>query len=204
MVKNFYIFRHGQSTYNVEGRIQGHTNNSVLTDFGLEQAYATADNLKNKNVEIVISSPLRRAKQTGNIVSKTIKVPLQYDERFTEVNVGEAEGLLYTQAMQKFGNLYQKWRNSNPQNDDIHFENGETKRQVRQRIFSALEQYAQSKYNNIAISGHGITLQETLNALHIDREDIDNGEIIHLQYDNNNWHFIGCIKSLAQPTPIQA
>ena len=84
MVKNFYIFRHGQSSYNVEGKIQGHTNNSVLTDRGIDQAYATADNLKNKDVEIVISSPLRRAKQTGNIVSKVIKVPLQYDERFTE------------------------------------------------------------------------------------------------------------------------
>ena len=28
MVKNFYIFRHGQSSYNLEGRIQGHTNSS--------------------------------------------------------------------------------------------------------------------------------------------------------------------------------
>lgn len=101
MVKNFYIFRHGQSSYNVEGKIQGHTNNSVLTDRGIDQAYATADNLKNKDVEIVISSPLRRAKQTGNIVSKVIKVPLQYDERFTEVNVGVAEGMHYTQGARK-------------------------------------------------------------------------------------------------------
>ena len=180
MVKNFYIFRHGQSSYNVEGKIQGHTNNSVLTDRGIDQAYATADNLKNKDVEIVISSPLRRAKQTGNIVSKVIKVPLQYDERFTEVNVGVAEGMHYTQALEKFGELYRKWRSS--------------KTQVRQRVFSALEQYAQSKYNNIAISGHGITLTETLHALNIDKEDVDNGEIIHLQYDNDNWRYVGCIK----------
>ena len=71
---------------------------------------------------------------------------------------------------------------------------GESKRQVRQRVFSALEQYAQSKYNNIAISGHGITLTETLHALNIDKEDVDNGEIIHLQYDNDNWRYVGCIK----------
>ena len=36
MVKNFYIFRHGQSSYNLEGRIQGHTNNSVLTNQGID------------------------------------------------------------------------------------------------------------------------------------------------------------------------
>ena len=194
MVKNFYIFRHGQSSYNVEGKIQGHTNNSVLTDRGIDQAYATADNLKNKDVEIVISSPLRRAKQTGNIVSKVIKVPLQYDERFTEVNVGVAEGMHYTQALEKFGELYRKWRSSKTQDEDICFENGESKRQVRQRVFSALEQYAQSKYNNIAISGHGITRTETLHALNIDKEDVDNGEIIHLQYDKDNWRYVGCIK----------
>ncbi len=194
MVKNFYIFRHGQSSCNLEGKIQGHTNNSVLTDRGIDQAYATADNLKNKNVEVIISSPLRRAKQTGNIVSKVIKAPLQFDERFTEVNVGIAEGLYYTQAMEKFGDLYKKWRSAKLADEDIHFEEGESKRQVRQRVFSALQQYAQSKYNNIAISGHGITLTETLHALNIDKEEVDNGEIIHLQYDNDNWHYIGSIK----------
>lgn len=194
MVKNFYIFRHGQSSYNVEGKIQGHTNNSVLTDRGIDQAYATADRLKNKDVEIVISSPLRRAKQTGNIVSKVIQAPLQFDERFTEVNVGVAEGLHYTQAMEQFGDLYKKWRSSKTFDEDIHFEEGETKRQVRQRVFSALEQYAQSKYKNIAISGHGITLAETLHALDIDKDEVDNGEIIHLQYDNDNWRYVGSIK----------
>ena len=194
MVKNFYIFRHGQSSYNVEGKIQGHTNNSVLTDRGIDQAYDAADRLKNKDVEIVVSSPLRRAKQTGNIVAKVIKAPLQYDERFAEVNVGIAEGLHYTQAMEKFGDTYRQWRSADPRYEDIHFEDGESKKQVRQRVFSALEQYARSKYNNIAVSGHGITLAETLHALNVDKEEVDNGEIIHLQYDNDNWKFVGILK----------
>ena len=103
MVKNFYIFRHGQSSYNLEGRIQGHTNNSVLTNQGIDEAHNAASLLQDKKIEIVVSSPLRRAKQTGSIVSKMIKVPLQYDDRFTEVNVGIAEGLHYTKAQQKFG-----------------------------------------------------------------------------------------------------
>ncbi len=194
MVKNFYIFRHGQSSYNVEGKIQGHTNNSVLTDRGIDQAYDAANRLKNKAVEIVVSSPLRRAKQTGSIVAKVIKAPLQYDERFTEVNVGIAEGMHYTQAMEKFGELYRQWRSADPQYENIRFEKGESKKQVRQRVFSALTQYAQSKYNNIAVSGHGITLAETLHALNIEKEEIDNGEIIHLQYDNDNWKFVGILK----------
>lgn len=194
MVKNFYIFRHGQSSYNLEGKIQGHANNSVLTDKGIDQAYATADYLKNKDIEVIISSPLRRAKQTGNIVSRVVQAPIQFDERLTEVNFGVAEGLHYTQAQEKFGETYQKWHSKDSSDQDIRFENGESKRQVRQRIFSALEQYAQSKYNNIAISGHGITLTETLHALDIDKDEVENGEIIHLQYDKDNWHYIGCCK----------
>lgn len=194
MVKNFYIFRHGQSSYNLEGRIQGHTNNSVLTNQGIDEAHNAASLLQDKKIEIVVSSPLRRAKQTGSIVSKMIKVPLQYDDRFTEVNVGIAEGLHYTKAQQKFGDLYRQWRSVDPKYIDIHFENGESKRDVQKRIFKALNEYAQNPdYQNIAVSGHGITLSQTLMALNVEQPDIPNGAIIHLQYDNDNnrWKFVG-------------
>ena len=194
MVKNFYIFRHGQSSYNLEGRIQGHTNNSVLTNQGIDEAHNAASLLQDKKIEIVVSSPLRRAKQTGSIVSKMIKVPLQYDDRFTEVNVGIAEGLHYTKAQQKFGDLDRQWRSDDPKYIDIHFENGESKRDVQKRIFKALNEYAQNPdYQNIAVSGHGITLSQTLMALNVEQPDIPNGAIIHLQYDNDNnrWKFVG-------------
>ena len=46
MRKDFYIFRHGQSSYNVEGRTQGQTNDSVLTDLGKEQALTVGERLK--------------------------------------------------------------------------------------------------------------------------------------------------------------
>ena len=194
MVKNFYIFRHGQSSYNLEGRIQGHTNNSVLTNQGIDEAHNAASLLQDKKIEVVVSSPLRRAKQTGSIVSKIIKVPLQYDDRFTEVNVGIAEGLHYTKVQQKFGDLYRQWRSADPKYIDIHFENGESKRDVQKRVFKALNEYAQnSNYQNIAVSGHGITLSQTLMALNIEQPDIPNGAVIHLQYDNDNnrWKFVG-------------
>ncbi len=195
MVKNFYIFRHGQSSYNVEGKIQGHTNNSVLTNQGIDQAHNAASLLKNKNIEVIVSSPLRRAKQTGSIVAKSIQVPLRFDDRFTEVNVGVAEGMHYTKAMEAFGELYTKWRSADPQYADIRFEQGESKRQVQQRIFKALNEYARkSKYTNIAVSGHGITLSQTLMALNIETDDIPNGSIVHLQYDNEQWKYLGFVE----------
>ena len=65
MRKDFYIFRHGQSSYNVEGRTQGQTNDSVLTDLGKEQALTVGERLKDKGVEIIVTSPLKRAMQTA-------------------------------------------------------------------------------------------------------------------------------------------
>ena len=59
MPKDFYIFRHGQSTYNVDGRIQGQTNDSVLTDLGKSQALKLGEKLKGRGIEVIISSPLR-------------------------------------------------------------------------------------------------------------------------------------------------
>lgn len=58
MVKNFYIFRHGQSSYNLEGRIQGHTNNSVLTNQGIDEAHNAASLLQDKKSKL---SFLRRS-----------------------------------------------------------------------------------------------------------------------------------------------
>lgn len=196
MVKNFYIFRHGQSSYNVEGRIQGHTNNSVLTNQGIDEAHNAASLLKDKKIEVVVSSPLRRAKQTGAIVSKLIRVPLQYDDRFTEVNVGVTEGMLFSKAQQKYGELYKQWRSPDPKYIDISFEKGESKRDVQKRVFKALNDYAVNpSYNNIAISGHGITLSQALMALDVQVPEIPNCAIAHLQYDNDNnrWKFVGFV-----------
>lgn len=195
MVKNFYIFRHGQSSYNVEGRIQGHTNNSVLTNQGIDQAYTAGSLLQDKKIEVVVSSPLRRAKQTGSIVSKVVRAPIQYDDRFTEVNIGIVEGLKYSKLKEVYGDVYNQWRSADPKYLDIHFDKGESKREVQKRFFGALNDYAQNNnYKNIAVSGHGLVFSQALSALNIDHPDIPNGAIIHLQYDQDNWKYIGFIQ----------
>lgn len=196
MLKNFYIFRHGESSYNVEDRIQGHSDDSVLTDEGRAQAHNTGEILKNKGIEIIISSPLKRAQETGNIVAQHTLTPIVIDPRFIEVNVGVIEGMLYQQVLEKFGELYQKWRTQGKHYGRTHFPGGETKKAVRERVFEALNHYAQkTPYKNIAISGHGIILIQALLALGINQQSIPNGAIIHLQYKQRHWSFIGFVNT---------
>ena len=54
-----YLVRHGESTYNAEGRIQGQTD-VPLSELGRRQSEAVADALRTQPVDAVYSSPLRR------------------------------------------------------------------------------------------------------------------------------------------------
>ncbi len=190
-MKDFYVFRHGETSYNVSGHIQGHSNDSRLTANGKLQARAAGYKLKSKNIEIIFSSPLDRAVETGRIIADIIKVPLQTDERLIEVNVGIAEGMHYLEAEKQFADLYRRWRSTDPQYADTRFEGGETKNEVRARIFEALNFYAaETPYHHIAVSAHGITLTLILQALQIQRYDIPNCTIVHLAYNKNNWQFV--------------
>ena len=62
MKKHFYIFRHGQTVWNAEGRPQGQHEYPVpLTMEGREQAQKLADKLKGKKIKLIVSSDLLRA-----------------------------------------------------------------------------------------------------------------------------------------------
>ncbi|MFA6534602.1 MAG: histidine phosphatase family protein [Patescibacteria group bacterium] len=84
-----YLIRHGQDEDNARGILNGHRN-KPLTKLGVRQAKAAAEKLKNKKIEVVISSPLRRAEQTADIISKLLgikKVYLEADLREREFGI---------------------------------------------------------------------------------------------------------------------
>lgn len=190
-IKDFYIFRHGQSSYNLAGRTQGRTNDSVLTELGREQAKEVGKKLINRGIQAIISSPLTRAQETAALANLSLNVPIATDERFIEVNVGEIEGLHYTEIIEKYGEKYQQWRSSEPQYENICFAGGETKKQVRERVFSGLQDYAEhSEHNTLAISSHGIMLSQVLIAMGAGIADVKNGAILHIRYNNGSWEIV--------------
>lgn len=189
MLKNFYLFRNGQSSYNLAGRLQGQSNDSVLTDQGILQAFDAANRLKDKKIDVIISSPQRRAKQTGNIVAKRLKTPIQFDSRLIEANLGTADGVSIDRLTKAQRQILEQWHT--PTSDtSTHFHKGESKTDLRKRILSALKDYANSRYQNIAISSHNFPIIEALQTMNTKKDTIANGEIIHLQYDGNDWKYV--------------
>lgn len=192
MKKTFYIFRHGQSTYNLAGRTQGQTNDSVLTDLGKQQALKIGNKLKDKNIEIIICSPLVRAKQTAELANQILHCHICEDAHFIEVNVGEIEGMHYADIADKFGEKYRQWRSSDPKYENLRFAGGESKKDVRQRVFEGLLQYAEnSPYSVMAVSSHGIMLTQLLIALGQNGRDVPNGSILCLTFDDGRWQIEG-------------
>ena len=87
-----YIIRHGETAWNVEGRLQGQSD-TELNENGVRLAKVTAEGLKNIPFDLGISSPLRRAKHTAEIVLAGRNVPLTTDDRLMELSFGSWEGL---------------------------------------------------------------------------------------------------------------
>ena len=86
-----YIARHGETAWNVENKISGRTD-IPLTDRGLKQAQALAEQAKGRGIDVILASPLLRARQTAQAVSDAIGVPVQTDGRLVELDFGIFEG----------------------------------------------------------------------------------------------------------------
>ncbi|MBQ8677824.1 MAG: histidine phosphatase family protein [Alphaproteobacteria bacterium] len=195
MTKDFYVFRHGQSTYNLAGRTQGQTNDSVLTPLGEEQALSIGQKLQDKGVELIATSPLQRAVQTATLANQSLKVPLVTDNDFIEVNVGVVEGMHYTEILNRYREIFEKLHSPHEgEGFDVCYPQGETQRQVRQRIWAGLNRWANdNKYKTIAISSHGIAITQIMGALNTPSQDVKNGAILHLRKDNDQWQIIEMI-----------
>lgn len=91
-VLRIHLVRHGQSTWNVEGRVQGQTDHVPLTTVGVTQALDVAAGLTTVPIQRLYTSDLLRAVQTAELVSRVIGVDAQPDGRLRERSYGVLEG----------------------------------------------------------------------------------------------------------------
>jgi broad specificity phosphatase PhoE len=100
-----YLVRHGETDWNLFKKANGITN-TELNQTGIAQAYLQAKNLRTVRVDACFSSPQKRARQTCEIIYKGLIV---FDDRLTEINLGEFEGREETADLMKL--FWQATRN---------------------------------------------------------------------------------------------
>ncbi|MFC4356309.1 histidine phosphatase family protein [Chryseomicrobium palamuruense] len=100
------LVRHGETDWNAIGMLQGRTD-IPLNETGFRQAEECSELLKTSQWDVIITSPLKRAKQTAEIINKKVIVPVVEMEDFLERDYGDAEGMTYEERNSKFpDNLY--------------------------------------------------------------------------------------------------
>jgi broad specificity phosphatase PhoE len=101
-VYQFVFLRHGESLGNAQSRWQGQSD-YPLTEKGRAQVRALAERWKTENIQfdLIISSPLGRAKETAEIIAEALKVKVEFDPIWLERAIGEMEGLTAEEVRQK-------------------------------------------------------------------------------------------------------
>ena len=150
-----YLTRHGETEWNLEGRMQGRLE-SALTPLGVRQAGAMASLLADL-VERdppaswrLVASPAGRARATAQAISDRLGLPIELDERLIEIGCGEWEGRLRSDVAISHPELFatREWFFAAP--------GGETYDDVFARVSDWLaDQPPEAERRTIAVS-HGV------------------------------------------------
>mmetsp|Transcript_27772 Transcript_27772/g.71470 ORF Transcript_27772/g.71470 Transcript_27772/m.71470 type:complete len:307 (-) Transcript_27772:1278-2198(-) len=108
--KEVVFVRHGLSTWNQEGRIQGDTDESTLTPGGEEQARMVKDALIDIPFDSCFSSPIMRARRTAEIVWEGRDGELVYLDNLREANLSILQGMRNVDAEVEHPELFNTWR----------------------------------------------------------------------------------------------
>jgi len=136
------LVRHGESTWNAEGRYQGRMDPPLSTR-GRAQAQTLAERVAREEsaappenrVTLIVSSPLSRARDTAQACADAIELRLGTDERLTEISHGDWEGKLRGEVAIRWPDMLAQWR-SNPHL--VQFPHGEMLEEAELRLRSFL------------------------------------------------------------------
>lgn len=172
-----YIVRHGVTEWNKIKRMQGQTD-VPLAEEGRELARKCCENMKELQIDLVISSPLSRAVETAKLMTKGRNIPFLTDDRLKEICFGDWEGeeILTSKVLPP---EYRETFYANPLKC-IQPPNGETFEMVCKRtkdLFHELISKDEYKDKHILISSHGAASRCFLNNFYENKTDIWRGGV---------------------------
>ena len=171
-----YVVRHGETRSNVEGRLQGQSNDE-LNENGVRLAAVTGQGMRGIHFDECITSPLVRARDTAKLIlqeSGNGSTPVLYDDRLKEISFGIYEGKrigvdVPLDIMKDF------------LHDPFHYEGvegGETVLQVCSRTQEFLRELAaRDDGKTYLVATHGCALRCMLNMLYDDPSDFWQGRV---------------------------
>ena len=167
------LVRHGETHWNKDGLVQGGDSDIELNDTGLEQARKLAAFLKNEPIIAILSSPLRRAIATAEVIASQHQLPVEIDQGLRELKVGDLEGISVSNLRTTFSRFLLQWWQ---EGEAMKLPNGESLVELQQRAWKAiedlLERHKTSPEHNqdaavVVVSHYFVTLAIILKALNL-------------------------------------
>lgn len=157
-----YLVRHGQTEWNKKLTFRGRVD-IPLNEAGHMEAQALSHALKDKNIEAIYTSPLKRSIETAQPVAKFFHLEIVPVQGLIDINYGDWEGLSFHEVKKRYGDQYKGWEKSP---DLIRFPNGETLDEAKERSFRAFKNIAkENPEKSILIIPHRVINKILLCAL---------------------------------------
>ncbi len=135
LARRIVFWRHGRTSWNIEGRFQGQTDID-LDDVGIAQAERAAAMLAALTPARIIASDLRRARATAEPLARLTGLTVEPDKRLRETFAGDWEGLQRSELEARFGTQLAQWSAGS----DVRPGNtGESRVEVAERVAAAVQ-----------------------------------------------------------------
>ncbi len=154
-----YVVRHGETEWNAQGRIQGHTN-VPLSEQGRQQARLIAQRLREVAFDAAFASDLSRTRETAETILAGRDVPLSATAQLREYHKGVFEGL----TVHEYARQYPEQYRASLVNDlDFAPTGGESIRQTQARIGTFVDEVLERHMEDtVLVVGHGGSLRSLL------------------------------------------
>ncbi|OUZ09651.1 histidine phosphatase family protein [Bacillus pumilus] len=188
------LVRHGETDWNAAKRIQGRTD-IPLNNTGKWQAEQTGLYLKDAHWDVVISSPLTRAKETAHLILKHIDAPLVIMDDFIERDFGDAEGMSFEERQKLFPNK--------------QYPNMEPLETIQDRMVEGIEKVRVAYPNQqVLIVAHGAAIHALLTTLADEHLGLENTRLVnaclnYVEWKDGKWKVLdyNVVSHLTQSSP---
>ncbi|WP_381804809.1 histidine phosphatase family protein [Streptomyces niveus] len=156
------LWRHGQTSWNLERRFQGTTDIELTAD-GVAQARRSARLLASLRPDAIVASDLQRVVATANELASLTGVPVSYDSALRETYAGAWQGLTHEEIVERFGEQYLAWKRGEP----VRRGGGELETEVADRAAPVVLHHADKLPDGgtLVVVSHGGTIRTTIGRL---------------------------------------
>lgn len=158
-VTQLYLVRHGETTWNAEGRVQGHSE-SMLSASGIAQAAERSDEMLQHRFDAAYCSSSQRTRQTVHGLLDGAVDHVRYRDDLREIMLGSWEGRLRKDLQEEHAELYEKYFHRPA---EFELEGAENYAQLQQRGEDALTEIVEVHAGQrVLVVSHGAIIKATL------------------------------------------